>query len=47
MEYELNEDEEPEVKDNIMETIKKNDPFELRLKSIESDNCNIKNLINK
>ena len=39
MEYELKEEEEPEVKDSIMKTIRNNDPFELRLKSIESDKC--------
>ena len=39
MDYELKEDEEPEVKESIMEIIKKNDPFELRLKPISVDKC--------
>lgn len=39
MEYELKEEEEPEVKDKMMEVIKKNDPFELRLKPISQDKC--------
>lgn len=39
MDYELKEDEEPEVKESIMEIIKKNDPFELRLKPISIDKC--------
>ena len=47
MEYELKEDEESEVKDSIMKTIKKNDPFELRLKPIESDKCKINFIFNE
>lgn len=39
MEYELKEDEEPEVKDQMMAKIRQNDPFELRLKSIAEDQC--------
>jgi hypothetical protein len=39
LEYDLKDEEEPEVKDAMMEVIKKNDPFELRLKSISLDEC--------
>lgn len=39
MEYISGEDEEEGVKDDIMKKIKSNDPYELRLKSIEQDKC--------
>lgn len=39
MEYELKDEEEPEVKEQMMDKIRQNDPFELRLKTIDGDQC--------
>lgn len=41
MEYEPREDEEPDVKDQMMAKIRQNDPFELRLKPIDQDTCRL------